>query len=1077
MAKSLRNKLANMALCCTVVTSTVGQVIPVFAQDEVVIKNEAAVGDRNIHSMAITTGSALKITTEESVQDPWEDEKVDAKHYGTIKVYKVNQDQESMAAQFFTKEDLPIEIVDGKVSLKLKVSKDGMGVQDAITSLEQKVGEKTYEALTLKYANAADVRYIVTEINFENIEEPVVLKCGIDAGFTKMTQELRVFLTEETIAYLKAQGIGQEKTSVAMNVTHTDETVYEAADGSITITATGGKGNYEYTIDGGQNWSTEYVFENLEPGTYNVAVRDADDRTNVTEFKEIVIIKKEKLSSQMPEGKYDVEIEVLHETKDEPSKLAGYVTKENVSLNIQDSKAYLTFKVARDDLKFGDNGLDMIGNLGLKVGDTYEALDLNYVEDETGRYVVTEIVLDSLDEVAYLQCDMVRPFAHSAKVRVKLTTDSIHKILDSQTPETKPEIAPVEISVEKTDATGLTGTITVTATGGEGTYEYTIDGGANWQSANHFTGLAVGTYQVGARDVQNTENVSAFQEIVIAEKGASNNGDLEDGYYSVNIEVLHETQNTASMAAGFFNTEGLPLHIQNGVAYLTIQVLKDGMGMKDVITSLEQRIDGKYRSLYLNYLNDSSKRYVTAEVKLESVDDTAYLRCGIAPMQGMNPVLRIKLDQSSIQEGAGSINTNFKPDEAMTINKVEAENGKVTVYLNGTDEELTANDFQGKVYLNGDTKGESLRLKDFKMEDEVISFTYDAIEAAEKDKTVTIGITLNEVETKSNTFTVKGSLSESSTTTLSLKENAKEIKYIKGYEDGTFRPKNKVTKAEALSMLSLLVNGVQNSYYSADISILHATKDEASMAGQFFKNDGIRIKKQGEGYFIELEIANEGLGFTNIITGIEQKIGDHYKALEVRKSQDMKKAYVTLEVASLEEAITLKTGIAPMGNVAPELRIVVDTKSLTETEFVSSYIDIDMWAKDAITLFEEAGIIGEDGKETFSPNEYITRAEFVKIIVLVGGLQVSEDYTHTFKDIKGHALEAYIAAAAEADYVHGCGDNTFKPEGILTRAEAVKVINKLVGNTEEPNVDIENPFKDLSPNYWAYTEILKVTEG
>ena len=1386
MAKSLRNKLANMALCCTVVTGTVGQVAPVFAQgelqnettvvNEVATEQENTVGGEETNSEVIEgiqedevvtedkvteevsdelnkevteevvdevetsegneqeeaeiqdqenqieadkdiqedevigevidkvvdeaevimpegevkesldvaeEANTLEVTEEVTEADPWEDEAASATHVGSIKVLKADSEAESMAAQFFTQTNLPIEIVDGKVYLKLQVAKDGLGFKDVITSLEKKTGESEYESLNLKYAQQDEVRYIVTEIDFDDIEQPVTLRCGLNIGFT-MKQELRIFLTEETISYLKAQGVGAEKTAVTMNVVHTDETAYQAADGTITITAAGGSGSYEYTVDGGQNWSQTNVFEKLAAGTYSVAVRDMAQPDNVTDFETVEIVAKEKPDTEvvMPEGQYAVNIEVLHETEDKPSHAAEYFTKENIALDIREGKAYLTLKVARDSGSFVDimQGLDILegdtykaldldyvedetgryivteialdsldetayvrchvvlpfmtkaypvriklaaeslnkilaeqspvviksveatnanvndgsikviavggsgnyeytidggqnwvttnvftgltagtysvgvraveytdnvtdfqevvikeatampeGNylvdievlhetqdqpshaaeyftkenvtlniregkayLTLKVardsgsfvdimkgldileGDTYEALDLSYVEDETGRYIVTEIALDSLDETAYVRCHVVLPFMTKAyPVRIKLTAESISKILGVQVPES----TPVEIAVAKTDATGLTGTITVTATGGNGTYEYTIDGGANWQTTNTFINLAAGTYSVGARDAQNTENVSAFQEVVITEKQASNDGGLQDGYYSVNIDVLHETQDTASMAAGFFNKEGLPLRIQNGEAYLTIQVLKDGMGMKDVITSLEQRIDGEYKSLYLNYLNDSSKRYVTTEIKIGAVSNTAYLRCGISAMGSMKPVLRIKLDESSIEEGAGSINTAFKSDEAMTINKVEAENGKVTIYLNGTDEELTASDFTGKIYLNDDTTGKSLTLNNFKMENEVITFTYDAVEAAEKDQTVVVGITLNEVETKSNAFTVKGLTSTTAHTTLRIKENAKEIKYIKGYADGIFKPNGKVTKAEALSMLALLVDGVQNEYYSANISILQADKDEASMAGQFFKNAGIAIKKQGESYFVELEIANEGLGFSDIITGIAQKVDGEYKAVEVRKSADMKTAYVTLEVANLEEAITLKTGIAPMGSVAPELRIIIDTKSLVETEFVSTFTDVDMWAKDAIMLFEEAGVIGEAAESAFNPNENMTRGEFVKVIAQVAGLEASADYEHGFKDLTGSSYEKYVAAATEAGYINGYGDNTFKPEGTITRAEAVKVINKLIGHTEETNVDIENPFKDLSANHWAYAEILKVTEN
>ena len=48
------------------------------------------------------------------------------------------------------------------------------------------------------------------------------------------------------------------------------------------------------------------------------------------------------------------------------------------------------------------------------------------------------------------------------------------------------------------------GTITISgATGGTGTYEYTIDGGTTWAGSGTFTGLAPGTYNVRIRDAVN----------------------------------------------------------------------------------------------------------------------------------------------------------------------------------------------------------------------------------------------------------------------------------------------------------------------------------------------------------------------------------------------------------------------------------------------------------------------------------------------------------------------------------------------------------------------------------------------
>jgi len=54
------------------------------------------------------------------------------------------------------------------------------------------------------------------------------------------------------------------------------------------------------------------------------------------------------------------------------------------------------------------------------------------------------------------------------------------------------------------------GQIEVTATGGDGSYEYSIDN-VNWQVSNTFTGLAAGTYTVYVRDGQTEPFTDSFQ--------------------------------------------------------------------------------------------------------------------------------------------------------------------------------------------------------------------------------------------------------------------------------------------------------------------------------------------------------------------------------------------------------------------------------------------------------------------------------------------------------------------------------------------------------------------------------------
>ena len=47
-----------------------------------------------------------------------------------------------------------------------------------------------------------------------------------------------------------------------------------SGDGEIIITASGGTGSYEYSIDGGISWSTSNAFTGLGEGSYTIAIRN-----------------------------------------------------------------------------------------------------------------------------------------------------------------------------------------------------------------------------------------------------------------------------------------------------------------------------------------------------------------------------------------------------------------------------------------------------------------------------------------------------------------------------------------------------------------------------------------------------------------------------------------------------------------------------------------------------------------------------------------------------------------------------------------------------------------------------------
>ncbi|MCG2459221.1 T9SS type B sorting domain-containing protein [Flavobacteriaceae bacterium F89] len=65
--------------------------------------------------------------------------------------------------------------------------------------------------------------------------------------------------------------------AVAISESHLDVSCNGNNDGSITLGASGGAGNYTYSIDGGTNYFASGIFKNLTAGTYNAVVRDKNN--------------------------------------------------------------------------------------------------------------------------------------------------------------------------------------------------------------------------------------------------------------------------------------------------------------------------------------------------------------------------------------------------------------------------------------------------------------------------------------------------------------------------------------------------------------------------------------------------------------------------------------------------------------------------------------------------------------------------------------------------------------------------------------------------------------------------------
>lgn len=141
-----------------------------------------------------------------------------------------------------------------------------------------------------------------------------------------------------------------------------------------------------------------------------------------------------------------------------------------------------------------------------------------------------------------------------------------------------------------------------------------------------------------------------------------------------------------------------------------------------------------------------------------------------------------------------------------------------------------------------------------------------------------------------------------------------------------------------------------------------------------------------------------------------------------------------------------------------------------------AFTDIeDHWAEDYINeLYDRDAVSGySDGR--FGPDDPVTRAQIVKIALLAFDHELETDFVNIFSDIPtSEWYTNYVLSAAFLDIVSGYDDDTFRPNNNVTRAEAVKIILVAGGITEfsskTPNFSDVNISSDWFAKYTAYAK-------
>lgn len=138
----------------------------------------------------------------------------------------------------------------------------------------------------------------------------------------------------------------------------------------------------------------------------------------------------------------------------------------------------------------------------------------------------------------------------------------------------------------------------------------------------------------------------------------------------------------------------------------------------------------------------------------------------------------------------------------------------------------------------------------------------------------------------------------------------------------------------------------------------------------------------------------------------------------------------------------------------------------------------DYWANTAISTMARLGVIHGRNSGLFDPNAPITRAEFAAICSRFDHSEVTAQSGLT--DIAGHWAEEEIERAVALGWVQGFGDNTFRPNENITRAQAVTMINRVLNRLPETPADLlpgMNTWTDCHEGDWYYLAMQEATNS
>lgn len=154
------------------------------------------------------------------------------------------------------------------------------------------------------------------------------------------------------------------------------------------------------------------------------------------------------------------------------------------------------------------------------------------------------------------------------------------------------------------------------------------------------------------------------------------------------------------------------------------------------------------------------------------------------------------------------------------------------------------------------------------------------------------------------------------------------------------------------------------------------------------------------------------------------------------------------------------------------------TEQVKNEDRLFTDVDVSAWYAEAVRQMTGFGLVNGYADGTFLPNASITRAEFVTILSRFPHEEVDSDMLFIDVPETHWAFDAVHTALAQG-WVTGDPSGLFRPNDSITRAEAVTILNRVLGRQGDAVMAATGEgirvMPDVPDTHWAYLAMLEAT--